>query len=98
MSEKKTYEIAIVEWIDTTGTSSWTSLEQAGAERPCENITLGLVLDHQKGHVTIAQSLCAFASGHFSTDHVMVIPKESIKKITILKSINWSFKGRSRWK
>jgi hypothetical protein len=98
MSAKKTYKIAIVEWIDTTGTSSWTSLELAEAERPSENVTIGLVLDQQKGHITIAQSLCAFASRHFSTDHVMVIPRESIKKITILKSISWAHEGRGRWK
>ena len=50
------HRLVKVRWLDTILINRWTSLEDAQAIRPSENISVGWIIEEDESHLTIAAS------------------------------------------
>ncbi len=77
----KPWDIVIVYWVDSSGVGRWTDTETIMQDEHISQCwTAGFFLGYSKDCMKIASS----ASANDHVDHIMFIPKVSIKDVQVI--------------
>ena len=79
----KSYQVAVVEWIDSVGHGGWHKINEATTQ-PDQCVSAGIVLKRCKSHILLTQSL----SFRNNADNDILIPRKCVKSIRIVDKVS----------